>query len=149
MSKVKKGQKLEKWIAHRIELHGLGEASRTPRSGGGLKKGDVWSNLDFTIEVKNQKTIHILKWIDQAKQEAEKGNYYPTRWAVAFQDPRSPSENPEIYIVIDIDEFLRMCKIIERVKNEKKPENRELLYEVERAKQLIKKIEKLIKQGRL
>ena len=109
-SRREKGKRFEKLIAREIEEAGLGRASREIGSGSGKRKGDIFSNIPFLIECKNQKQIRILDWIDQAKREAELGNYYKDKWAVVFRDPRTPERNPEIYVVIDFWQWLELLK---------------------------------------
>ena len=58
-----------------IEDAGLGRAVRTPGSGSGKIKGDAFSNLPFTIEVKNQAKLQWWDSIRQAKDQAHKGNF--------------------------------------------------------------------------
>jgi hypothetical protein len=56
-----KGGRFETFIAEQIKESGLDpKARRNYASGAGLDKGDIMSNLPYTIEVKNQKTIHLL-----------------------------------------------------------------------------------------
>ena len=109
-SKKEKGKRFEALIAREIEKAGLGKATREIGSGSGRRKGDIFSNIPYLIECKNQKQIRILDWIDQAKREAELGNYYKDKWALVFRDPRTSEKNPEICVVIDFWEWLELLK---------------------------------------
>ncbi len=109
-SRIEKGKRFEKLIAKEIEDMGLGLARRESGSGSGLRKGDIAANLPFLIEAKNQATIKINKWVDQAKSQAKIGNYDPEKWALVFRDPRTSEARPEIYAVIDFWEFLKLLK---------------------------------------
>lgn len=110
---IEKGKRFEKLIAREIEAEGLGLARREAGSGSGKRKGDIAANLPFLIEAKNQPSKRIqavLKWIDQAKRQAEIGNWAREKWALVFKDPRSTEVNPEIYAVIDFWQFLKLLK---------------------------------------
>jgi len=108
-SAIQKGRRLENFICEEIEKTGLGKATRTPGSGSGLKKSDIFANIPFLIEAKNQKKIKILDWIDQAKKEAEQGNYDLNKWAVIFNDFRK-GEFQSVYVVLDLWEWLELLK---------------------------------------
>ena len=101
MAKIKeKGEEFEKLIAKEIRAEGLGFAKREGGSGSGKRKGDIAANLPFLLECKNQPSVKIqaiLNWIDQAKHQAEIGNWSPEKWGLIFKDPRSPEANPKIY----------------------------------------------------
>lgn len=108
-SSIEKGKRLEKFICQEIEAEGLGAATRTPGSGSGLKKSDIFSSLPFSIEAKNHKQIKILEWIDQAKIDTERGSISSEKWAVVFNDFRK-GEFQEVYVTIDFWEFLKLLK---------------------------------------
>jgi len=112
LSNINKGKRLEKFICQAIEQAGLGSARREAGSGSGLKKGDIFSGLPFLIEAKNVPTASIesfLKWIDQSKSQAEKGNWAREKWALVFRDPRTP-EFQDLYAVVDFWQFLTLLK---------------------------------------
>lgn len=70
-----KGSRFETFIAEQIKESGLDpKARRQVLSGAGFDKGDIASSLPFTIEAKNQKAIHLLDWVEQAKTQAQKSN---------------------------------------------------------------------------
>ena len=143
-SKQNKGKRLETFICHEIEKAGLGKAIRTPGSGSGLIKSDIFSSLDFSIECKHQKKIRILEWIDQAKQEAKIGNYDPNKWIIVFNDFREKPEFTEVYAVIDLWELLDLLKRSQEPKI--KTPDRELKWEIRKliqsAKEVLKNLEK-------
>jgi len=109
-SNIQKGRRFENLINKEIEAEGLGRATRTPGNGSGKLKGDSFNSLDFMLEIKNQKIIHFLKNVDQAKDQARKGNKWPEKWALITRDPRTPEDNSEIYATINFWEFLKLLK---------------------------------------
>lgn len=139
-SKIEKGKRFEKFICGEIEAMGLGSARREIGSGSGLKKGDIFANLPFLIEAKNQKSIHLLRWIAQAKQQARIGNWDERKWALVLRDPDTSEEQPDCYVVIDMWEFLALLKK-DREPLIKKPD-KEIKYKltrlIESAKQVLK-----------
>ncbi len=104
-----KGKRLEKFVSEQIEEEGLGKATRTPGSGSGQKKGDIFSGLDFMIECKNEAQTNFLPNVDQAKRDCEKGNYYKEKWCLITRDPRYP-EFERLYATIDMWELFRLLK---------------------------------------
>lgn len=110
ISKRNKGKRFERFVCREIEAEGLGQATRTPGSGSGKLKADVFSSLDWSIEAKHQKRIKILEWVDQAKREAEQGNFDSDKWLLVFNDPRSKPEFSQVYAVLDFWEFLKLLK---------------------------------------
>jgi hypothetical protein len=105
-----KGKRGENVVCERIIRAGLGEARREAGSGNGRRKGDIFSSIPFLIEHKNQKTIKFGDWVSQAKEQARKGHFEPNKWCLTIQDPNTPQNNPEIYAVIEFDEFLELIK---------------------------------------
>ena len=108
-SAINKGKRLENAICHEIEEMGLGAARRESGSGSGKNKGDIFANLPFLIEAKNQKKMNWWKDIDQAKHQAEIGNWNHDKWALVVNDPRT-AEFEHLYCVIDFWEFLKLLK---------------------------------------
>ena len=138
-----KGKRFETAINKEIEAMGLGRAIRTPGSGSGKIKGDSFNNLDVLLECKNQKIIHIKKWIDQAKDQAIQGNWDRDKWALIFQDPRTSESNPSIYVTIDLWEFLKLLK-----KNKDpliKTPDKNFKWELERLRSAINTVMKRLK----
>ena len=138
ISKIKKGRRFEVYLAKEIEGAGLGKATRTPGSGSGKIKSDIFSSLDWSIEAKNWAKIQILKWIDQAKREAEQGNYYKEKWAVVFNDFRKKPEFSEVYVVMDFWQWLSLLK------REKQPiikePDKEMKYLLQKLKVVINQV---------
>ena len=142
-TRIEKGKRAEKQVCELIELAGLGKARREAGSGNGKNKGDIFCNLPFLLEVKNQKTIHFTDWVEQAKAQARIGNYNPDKWCLIIKDPRVAQNNLDgFYATIDLNEFLELLK---RIKEPKvKAPDRELKYKLESLKticgQVIKKL---------
>ena len=105
-SKIQKGKEFENYICEQIMEMGLGYAHREKGSGSGKLKGDIFSNLPFLIEAKNQAKTKIFQWIKQAKIQAEKGNYNRDKWAVIFKEPYTKN----CFAVIDMWEFFKLLK---------------------------------------
>lgn len=141
---IEKGKRAEKEVARRIERAGLGMARRSAGSGSGNRdKGDIiTANIDFLLEVKNQKTIMFQNWIKQAKEQARIGNADPNKWGLVIVDPAGVQdpERMEMYITIEFDEFLGLLK---RSANPKvKEPDKELARLMERAKEFCRRLEK-------
>jgi len=110
ISAKKKGSRFELFVAKEITAEGLGKAGREANSGAGFRKGDIACNLPFLIECKNQKSLQWWASIDQAKKQAEIGNWNGDKWALIVRDPRTPEQRPDCYAVIDMWEFLKLLK---------------------------------------
>ena len=109
-SRIQKGRRFEKYICQEIENMGLGKARRESGSGSGKYKGDIFADLPFLIEAKNQKTIKLLEWVEQAKKQAEIGNWDGNKWALIIRNPKSPEDSPDCLAVIDMWEWLKLLK---------------------------------------
>ena len=108
-SAINKGKRFEAFVAGEIEAEGLGKARRQIGSGSGLDKGDINCSLPFTIEAKNHEAVSCLKWIDQAKEQAEKSNVSSEKWLMVFRDPRF-GEFEKVYVTMDFWELLKLLK---------------------------------------
>jgi len=137
-SAIAKGKRLELYIAKEIEEMGLSRATRTAGSGSGQHKGDVFANIPFLLEVKNQEKIDINRWVDQAKKQAEQGNWDRNKWALAFRDPRTHETNPDIYVVLDLWEWLKLLKK-DKEPLIKKPD-RQMKWDLENLKVAVNKL---------
>ena len=138
-----KGWRLEHWICQQIENYGFGKATRTPGSGSGLIKSDIFSSLDWSIEAKNHQKVSMLKWIDQAKREAEEGQADKDKWILVFDDPRVKPEFTNVYAVLDFGKLLELLK-----KNKEpiiKSDDRDLKYSVYRLKEACNSVLKRLK----
>jgi len=138
-----KGKRFENIVCQEIEAEGLGKSVRTPGSGSGKLKGDIFNNLDFMIECKNQKSIQWWQSVDQAQEQARIGNYDSSKWALVVRDPRSPEKNPEIYAMIDFWQFLRLLKTAQQPKI-KKPD-RETRWHLEQLRSAVNQVIKDLK----
>lgn len=88
-SAIQKGKELERWIVERLKLSGLDtRASRTPGSGNGKAKGDIWNDLGICFEAKNQKNFQQA-WFKQAREESM-GTTEPV---IVWHPPQEPLEN--------------------------------------------------------
>lgn len=116
---------------------GLGSGVRTPGSGSGQKKGDIFSPIDFMPECKNEAQTNFLTNIDQSKRQAEQGNWNKDLWVLITRDPRYP-EFERVYATIDFWEFLKLLK-----KNKEpliKAPDKEFKYKLERLKLALKDV---------
>ena len=136
-----KGKRFEIWIAEQIEEAGLGRASRTPGSGSGNRhKGDILANIPFLIEAKNHRSLKWHPAIDQAKSQAEIGNWDSKKWLLVVKDFRSPENNPEAYAVLDFRELLKLFK--KDAEPLIKEPDRNLKYKLARLKQSAQEVMK-------
>lgn len=143
-SKINKGKRYEKHLAGIIESMGFGRAIRSAGSGNGNRdKGDLICNLPFLIEAKNHDTLHVPAWIDQAKRQAQQGNWSSDKWAVVFRDFRQPETTSDDYVVISFTEFLTLLKKDSEPRT--KAPDREMKWKLQNLKticgQLIKELE--------
>ena len=140
-SAIEKGKRGENQVCELIEMSGLGKSTRTPGSGSGKKKGDIFNNLDFLIEVKNQATLKIPEWIRQAKEQARIGNYDPDKWALVYKETDAPQMRPEGFnVILDFVEWLELLKRNEAPKV--KEPDRELKYRLESMSEICRRLEK-------
>jgi hypothetical protein len=139
-SALNKGKRAEKEVCRRIERMGLGSARREAGSGNGLKKGDIFANLPFLIEVKNQKTIHFGEWVAQAKKQASDGQIEANKWCLVVIDPAEVQdpERMEIYATIELDEFLSLLKRNQEPKI--KEPDRSMKWKLEKLRQVCKEV---------
>jgi len=137
---LEKGKRAEKEVCRRIERAGLGSARREAGSGNGLKKGDIFANLPFLIEVKNQKTIHFGEWVAQAKKQASEGQIEANKWCLVCIDPVGVQEpeRMEMYATIELDEFLTLLKRNQEPKV--KEPDRSLKWKLEKLRQVCKEV---------
>jgi hypothetical protein len=139
-----KGRRYENLIAKAIRDSGLDpRAGREIGSGSGTMKGDIRSTIPFLIEAKNQKTVHALDWIDQAKEQASSGFAWKDRWALVFRDPRTPESQEISYVVLDFYEFLNLLKKAAepKMKNPDRAVEYKLKTLIRSAKEVLKEIE--------
>ena len=141
-TRIEKGKRAEKEVARRIEKSGLGKARREAGSGNGKMKADISCNLPFLIEVKNQKTIKYIDWIEQSKKQAEIGNFDGNKWCLIVVNPKGVQdpERMEMYATIELDEFLSLLKKNSEPKI--KEPDKELARLMERAKEFCRRLEK-------
>lgn len=141
-TRIEKGKRAEKEVARRIEVAGLGKARREAGSGNGKMKADISCNLPFLIEVKNQKTIKYIDWVEQSKKQAEIGNFDGNKWCLIIVNPKGVQdpERMEMYATIELDEFLSLLKKNSEPKI--KEPDRELKWKLEKLKDYCRFIEK-------
>ena len=138
-----KGKRFEKYISQEIEAEGLGRSVRTPGSGSGKIKGDLFNNLDFMIECKNQDKYDINRWVDQAKGQAEVGNFNSEKWALIFRDFRTSETSPDVYVMIDLYQFLQLLKKNQEPKM--KEPDRDMKWKLVRLRDAINQVVKDLK----
>lgn len=65
-----KGARLENWVAAELRHHGI-DAKRMPGSGAFTHfKSDIYANIPYSFECKNQETTKVWEWYEQAKRDA-------------------------------------------------------------------------------
>jgi hypothetical protein len=109
-SRIQKGKDFENKVAEAIQQMGLGKARREIGSGSGKMKGDIFCNIPFMIEAKNQKVVKMQEWVQQAQEQSRIGNADSNKWALVIKNPKSPNANPEMWVTIDFYEFLELLK---------------------------------------
>jgi hypothetical protein len=141
-SAIEKGKRAEKCACERIERAGLGESCRTPGSGSGKKKGDLFNNLPFMFEVKNWDNLHIQEWVRQAKRQAEQGNFDSNKWAVVMVNPDGAQdiERMELWFLCEFDEALELMK--RSAEPKVKQPDKELKWRLELLSEYLKHLEK-------
>jgi hypothetical protein len=140
-SAQKKGKRAEKEVARRIERMGLGAARRESGSGNGLKKGDIFANIPFLMEVKNERTTNFLTNITQAQEQARIGHIDPNKWCLVTIDPRGV-QDPErmtIYATVELDELLELIKKNQEPKV--KAPDKLLKYQLNDFKEILRRLE--------
>ena len=142
-SAQEKGKRFEKFVIEQMEQEGLGKSVRTPGSGSGKIKGDIFNNLDFMFECKNQKKLNWLQSIDQAKDQAVIGNFNSQKWALIVKDARTPETDPEVYAIVDLWQFLQLLKKNQEPKI--KAPDREMKWKLANLKNAIKQVDKYLK----
>ena len=142
-SAQEKGKRFEKFVIEQMEQEGLGKSVRTPGSGSGKIKGDIFNNLDFMFECKNQKKLNWLQSIDQAKNQAVIGNFSSQKWALIVKDARTPETDPEVYAIVDLWQFLQLLKKNQEPKI--KAPDREMKWKLTNLKNAIKQVDKYLK----
>ena len=137
-SKIQKGRRFENYICEQIETEGLGKSTREIGSGSGKRKGDIFTSIDFCIEVKNHKHLNWWGAIKQAQEQARKGYANPDKWALIARNPKTPETAPEVIAVIDFWVWLKMIK---RSSNPiSKEPDRNLKYKLEHLKNSINQV---------
>lgn len=136
-----KGCRFESFIAEQIRESGIDpKARRQMMSGAGFDKGDIASSIPFTIEVKNQKVMHLLEWIEQAKSQAQKSNTDSDKWVLMIRNPSKP-EFQEVFVVMDFGQWLELLKSTkDTVEIEVESDNRELKWAVQNLKVAVNKV---------
>ncbi len=70
-SAIQKGKELENFVAEQLQSYGLDiKAKRQIGSGSGKAKGDISTDMGFTIECKNTKRFDWKSAADQVRREA-------------------------------------------------------------------------------
>lgn len=129
-----KGKRLEKFIIQQLEETGVDDmASRTPGSGSGKRKGDIWTKIGWTIEAKHEKHPQWWKNIDQAKEQAKRSNFNMDNWVLILNDPRQ-AEFQSVYAVIDFWKLLELIKLSQNPIS--KEPDREMKYNLEKLKSI-------------
>lgn len=65
-----KGDRLENWVASELRKQGI-DAKRMPGSGSfNHFKSDIYANIPYSFECKNQETTKVWEWYEQAKKDA-------------------------------------------------------------------------------
>ena len=139
-SAIQKGKELENFVVEKIRTSGLDiHAKRQEGSGNGLKKGDIYTALDWTIECKNTKNFNYKEAAAQVQRESMGYQHE----AIIWHPPQRPLGDS--IVIINIDEFIDLLK--QKQKGMSRDEifnKREFKYNLEKlcfhAKQVIKEM---------
>lgn len=136
-STIAKGKELEKWIVERLKISGLDtRAGRTPGSGSGKIKGDIWNDLGICFEAKNQKKFQQA-WFKQAREESM-GTTEPV---IVWHPPQEPLDNS--FVMLNwyfFEELLKRRKEPE-IKNPDRAVAWKIKSLINAAKQLLRELE--------
>ncbi len=104
-SAIQKGKLLEQFVVDQLRHSGLDkQASRTPGSGSGKLKGDIFTKLPIIIECKNTKGFQAKKFWKQAEDQ---GLGY-SEVALFWHPPQSPLESTKVMVSLQL--FMMMAK---------------------------------------
>lgn len=144
-SAIQKGKDLENYVAHQIEVKGLGDARRSIGSGSGNReKSDIDTSLmilgrNAGIECKNHKTLAIPEWWRQV-EKLEKLGREPI---LIFKINREPFEATKV--VMYLDTVLDLIKKSQEPKTLEKIDNKQQQYHLNQlrfhAHKLLKELE--------
>jgi hypothetical protein len=100
-----KGNRFENYLLQVLKEKLDSKAHRTYGSGNGLDKQDIrLPSFNIEIEAKNQKTLKIIDWWEQCKNQ-EFGN----TGVVIFRNPRKP-EFQESLVLMGLDDFIELVQ---------------------------------------
>ena len=105
----RKGSLWEREIVEYLRAHGFPYAERAYGAGRPDDRGDIDGVAGWVIEAKNQKTIELARWADEAKGEAENCQHpaYPAPpWAVIAKRRGRPVS--DAYVVMSLEQFARL-----------------------------------------
>lgn len=136
-SAIAKGKQLENWIVERLRSSGLDtRAMRNPGSGNGKNKGDIWNDLNLSIEAKNTQNFSMNSFVEQAEKQSL-GTQEPI---VVWHPPHKPLEDSVVIIKWHYFEEL-LLKIKNSTPAYKNPD-RQADYALRNLSQAIKKVQK-------
>lgn len=99
-----KGNRLEKYLLDKLRTTVEAGAYHPKGSGAGEEKGDIiLPSKKVTIEAKNQKTLSIMDWWEQAQAECLDDNDP----VVIFRNPRK-AEFKETLVVLELEHFIEL-----------------------------------------
>lgn len=99
-----KGRRLVKWLIAYFKQFDP-TAYEVVGSGSGSAKGDMQvPRANLVIEAKNQQTMPSRQDVLQAKRQA----FTTQEFALIFRHPDSSEANPECYVTIHLDYFLKL-----------------------------------------
>lgn len=105
-SAIQKGKELENFVVNKLRWSGLDkQAARTPGSGNGKAKGDIWNALGLVIECKNQKKFPHDSLAQVAKANV---SFFQTE-VVVWHPPRTALEDS--VAIMNINDLIELLKI--------------------------------------
>lgn len=140
-SAIQKGKELENYVSEQMRLKGIdAKARREIGSGSGKFKGDISTDIGWTIECKNTKRFD---WASAAEQVRRESMGYQKEVIIWHPPQRPMADSVAIISLEDWFEFIKLKKA--GLNKDDILDKREVKYNLERAvshlKQVVKNLE--------
>lgn len=103
----RKGNTWELQVCQLLRDHGWSAQTSRSSRGGTQHGADIITDAPIDIEAKNQKTLELSKWLDQAIRQA-------TRQPAVLFIKRRQRPPGEAYVVMRADQYLHLLKQADR-----------------------------------
>jgi hypothetical protein len=105
----RKGATFERAVVDYLRAHGFPYAERAYGGGRPDDRGDIDGVPGWVIEVKNQKTIELARWVDEATREADQPHPLKRWWAVIAKRRNRPTA--DAYVVMPLSQFAELLAL--------------------------------------